>query len=176
VLFNYFAAGLNGYCNKPQQRQALNVMGNLKTTIYLLLLTSALACRQGTDHLNSTPINNKEKPRLEKGLLISHKWELEITNTCVNYFTFKRNMTGLSFDCERDLNNNIQYKIIKDTLYIDEYTIPTEDNPAHKTIMEWSGKYIYTGHSLRLVTGRLYEISGKFETSTPTGLVEYSQK
>ena len=144
--------------------------------IYLLLPISTLACRQGVDHSYSTPPNNKQKLRLEKGLLISRKWELEITNTCVNYFTFKRNMTGLSFDCERHLNNDIKYKIIKDTLYIDEYTIPTEDNPTHKTIIEWSGKYIYTGYSLRLVTGKLYEISGKFETSTPTGLVEYNQR
>ena len=30
MLFNYFAAGLNGYCNKPQQRQALNVMRHAK--------------------------------------------------------------------------------------------------------------------------------------------------
>jgi len=85
-------------------------------------------------------------------------------------------MTGISYDCERDLSDDIKYKIINDTLLIDEYNIPTEDNPEHKTIVEWTGRFLYTGHSLKLIKGTFFEISGKqMFVNTPSDY-EYAQK
>lgn len=76
-----------------------------------------------------------------------------MTDSCKSYLLFKENMNGISYDCERDLTDDIKYKIVNDNLLIDEYNIPTEDNPEHKTIIEWSGKHLYTGHSLKLIKG-----------------------
>jgi hypothetical protein len=53
VLFNYFAAGLNGYCNKPQQLKALNVSIHSMRT--LLLITFLLTCKVASSQQSTLP-------------------------------------------------------------------------------------------------------------------------
>jgi hypothetical protein len=113
---------------------------------------------------------------LDYETLINSKWEFHIADNCINEFHFNQKNIGKITDCEIEETFEIKYKIIDDTLFVEEYSIPHVDNPEGKMIKSRDDIYVYNGHSLIMVGSTMYNIGGKSWTPKIKAIIEYRRK
>jgi hypothetical protein len=116
------------------------------------------------------------KKSIDYKTLLNSKWEFLIANNCINTIQFFENNTGKNIDCEIEELYEIKYKIIDDTLYIEEYTIPHVDNPEGKKLKSRDDIYVYNGHSLIMIGSTMHNIGGKSWTPKIRTVIEYKRK
>lgn len=113
---------------------------------------------------------------LDISTLTKSKWIFTPFENCSSSYRFTENGNGEIFNCEMDLKSDINYKILKDTLYIEEFDIPTEDNPDHKTFKLRDDKYVFNGKSLIMIGSKLYNMTGISWTPDIEIVVEYKKQ
>ena len=110
---------------------------------------------------------------LDAEILTKSRWKFNPFENCISYYSFKENGIGELYSCEREWKYEIKYQILNDTLLIEEFDNPTEDNPENKIVKVRDDKFIYNGKSLILIGSTLYNMGGISWTPDIELVIEY---
>ena len=104
-----------------------------------------------------------------KELLVKSKWQYVPMPSCISYYKFFKDGSGIEYDCEVEEKYDIKYSIVKDTVLIEQYDTPKEDNPNKKRIKSRDDKFFYTGDALVMIDSKIYSVD---ERSSDPGILD----
>jgi hypothetical protein len=117
----------------------------------------------------------KIKP-IDTKTLIKSIWKFQAFENCVYTLSFNENGTGKKFHCELGYFMDIHFKILNDTLIIQEFDTPTEDNPDLKKIKVAESKYLFNGTALIMIGSKSFNMIGTPSISETKTVIEYKRK
>ena len=109
-------------------------------------------------------------------LLKNNDWVFTPFVNCISYMKFGNSGKGLSYDCEMDIELEMQYEVRDNKILVSEFDIPETDNSTRRKIKISDYTFIYNGFSLILVDAINHDLSGHSDIPPIEVLINYDMK
>ena len=167
--------GLVCACGQNSEKQRTEDIRNSNEIIHDYELSQITNELRGPELLKKILDTITIKP-LTIDFLVNNTWNFHAFENCITTYTFFENNTGELYNCENEWLYEITYKIVGDTLFIQQYDQPEVDNPENIRYKSRDDKFLFNGRSLILIDYKIFNMAGKLSEFQLETIIEFEKQ